>query len=51
MARVSNVLARITEPVLAPVRRIVPRVGMFDISFIIVLLGLEMVLKGLRGGF
>jgi YggT family protein len=47
MARVSYVLARITEPVLAPVRRVVPRVGMFDISFIVVLLVLEIVVRGL----
>jgi YggT family protein len=47
MARVSDVLARVTEPVLAPVRRVVPRVGMFDISFLIVLLGLQIVVRGL----
>ena len=47
MARVSDVLARVTEPVLAPVRRVVPRVGMFDISFLIVLLVLQIVVRGL----
>ena len=31
----------VTEPVLAPFRRIIPPVGMFDISFIVVLLILQ----------
>ncbi len=33
-------LARITDPLLNPVRRLLPRVGMFDFSFIVVSLAL-----------
>jgi YggT family protein len=47
MARVSNFLTTITEPVLGPVRRALPRAGMFDLSFIVVLLTLEIVIRGL----
>lgn len=35
-ASISMVLYEITEPVLAPVRRIIPPAGMFDLSFIVV---------------
>ena len=34
-------LHQITEPVLEPVRRVMPRLGMIDISPIIVLVGLQ----------
>lgn len=33
----SDVLARLVEPVLAPVRRIVPPIGGLDIAFLIVI--------------
>jgi YggT family protein len=36
MASISMVLYEITEPVLAPVRRVIPPAGMFDLSFIVV---------------
>jgi YggT family protein len=35
MATVSGVLHDLTEPVLAPLRRIIPPAGMFDLSFIV----------------
>ena len=35
----------VTEPILAPVRRIIPPAGMFDISFIVVFLVLQFVLQ------
>jgi YggT family protein len=34
----------ITEPVLAPLRRIIPPVGMFDLSFLVALLVFELVI-------
>ena len=34
----NRVLFDITEPVLRPFRRIIPPVGMFDISFIVVII-------------
>jgi YggT family protein len=37
-------LHTVTEPVLAPLRRIIPPVGMFDISFLVSLLVFELVI-------
>jgi YggT family protein len=36
MRTVSRVVFDITEPVLAPVRRVIPPLGMFDLSFTVV---------------
>ena len=41
MAQINEVLFRLTEPVLGPVRRVVPAVGMIDLSFLVVVLGLN----------
>ena len=38
-ASVQSVLFVLTEPVLRPVRRIVPRTGVIDISFMVVFFG------------
>jgi YggT family protein len=38
MFRVASVLHTVTEPVLGPVRRVMPRVGVFDLSPLVVLL-------------
>ena len=43
MAGILGVLMQLTEPVLAPVRRIIPPAGMFDLSFIVVLVVIEIV--------
>jgi YggT family protein len=34
----------VTEPVLAPLRRVIPPVGMLDLSFLVALLVLELVI-------
>jgi YggT family protein len=47
MAKVNRFLVRVTDPVLEPVRRVLPRMGMFDLSPIIVFLVLEIVVRGL----
>jgi YggT family protein len=47
MAKVNRFLVRITDPVLEPVRRMLPRMGMFDLSPILVFLVLEVVVRGL----
>jgi YggT family protein len=47
VARVNGILVRITDPVLEPVRRALPRMGMFDLSPIIVLLVLQIVVRGI----
>jgi YggT family protein len=41
LASVASVLMQLTEPVLAPVRRVIPPAGMFDLSFIVVLIAIE----------
>ena len=38
----------VTEPVLGPVRRLVPPIGGFDVSFILVFLAVSMVLSLVR---
>jgi YggT family protein len=47
MAKINRFLIRVTDPVLEPVRRVLPRMGMFDLSPIIVFLVLEIVVRGL----
>ncbi len=36
LSQIQRVLFDVTEPVLAPVRRVIPPAGMFDISFMVV---------------
>jgi YggT family protein len=45
LATVRGGLVTVTEPVLAPVRRVIPRAGMFDLSFIVVFFGIT-ILRG-----
>ncbi len=47
MAKINGILLRITDPVLEPVRRALPRMGMFDLSPILVFLVLEIVVRNL----
>jgi YggT family protein len=47
MARINGLLVTITEPLMAPVRRLLPRTGGFDLSPIIVFLVLEFIVRGL----
>ena len=39
-ATVARLLYDLTEPVLAPLRRVIPPVGMFDLSFTVLVFGL-----------
>ena len=43
--RIHLITFQITEPVLAPVRRLVPPVGGFDIAFVLVFFAVSMVLQ------
>jgi len=43
--RVNSGLVRVTEPMLGPIRRVLPRTGMFDLSPIIGALGIEIVVR------
>jgi len=40
---IQRLLYQATEPVLGPVRRVIPPLGMFDMSFLVVLLLLEFI--------
>lgn len=48
VASILGVLMQLTEPVLGPVRRVIPPAGMFDLSFIVVLLGIELLLSAMK---
>ena len=50
LAPIASFLFNVTEPVLAPVRRIIPPLGGFDISFIVVLFAIEIVISRLPCG-
>ena len=45
MASIYSVLLDLTEPVLAPLRRVIPPAGMFDLSFMVLFLAL-FILRG-----
>jgi YggT family protein len=41
MASIASIIYQLTEPVMGPVRRLIPTVGMIDISPIVVFFGLR----------
>jgi YggT family protein len=49
VADISDVTVAITEPVLAPVRRRLPPMGGFDLSFLVVFVGVYLIQLLLRG--
>lgn len=40
LAQVNGVLVRITEPLMAPLRRVIPPIGMLDVSTVVLIFGL-----------
>jgi uncharacterized protein YggT (Ycf19 family) len=40
----------VTEPVLAPARRVIPRAGMFDLSFLVVFFGISILRQLIASG-
>jgi YggT family protein len=46
-AKAYEILARITDPILDPVRRYLPRTGFLDLSPLVVTLVLQIVVRGL----
>ena len=48
-SRLMRFLIRVTEPVLAPARRMIPTIGMFDISPIVVILLLQLLQSAVTG--
>jgi YggT family protein len=54
LASINSVLFQLTEPLLAPLRRVIPPAGMFDLSFIVlffIVIILQTVLCGQGGIF
>lgn len=45
LANVRNFLFAITEPVLGPLRRAIPSVGMLDLSPLVVIFGLQIIAR------
>jgi YggT family protein len=43
LATVNRLLMDLTEPVLAPLRRVIPPAGMFDLSFMVAFFGLVII--------
>lgn len=43
-----RIVFEVTEPVLAPFRRVIPRIGMFDLSPIAAMLVIQVILSNLR---
>jgi YggT family protein len=42
--KIKSILIRVTEPVLAPVRRLLPNMGGLDLSVLVVLLAINLIL-------
>jgi YggT family protein len=42
---VRRVVTAVTEPVLAPFRRIIPPIGMFDVSFLVAFIVVEVIVS------
>ena len=47
MASIASIIYQLTEPVMGPVRRIIPSVGMIDISPIVVFFGLQILQRAI----
>ena len=43
LANVNHVLMVLTEPIIGPVRRVIPPAGMFDLSFLVVFIAIEII--------
>jgi YggT family protein len=47
MTKVAMVLRAMTDPILIPLRRVIPPIGAFDLSPLLLLIGLRVIVKGL----
>jgi YggT family protein len=45
---ISRLLADVTEPIVAPLRRVIPPIGMFDISFIVAFFLIQFLIRMLE---
>ena len=51
VAAISGFLYSITEPVLGPVRNVLPSIGMFDLSPIVVIIGIQVLMQVIARSF
>ena len=49
-AQIFSFTYTITEPVLGPVRRAIPAIGMFDLSPIVVIIGIQLLMRVIERG-
>lgn len=49
MASISSILFELTEPVLGPLRRVIPPLGMFDLSPLVAFLGIQIIQGAVLG--
>ena len=50
VASVMGFLYSITEPVLGPIRNVLPSIGMFDLSPIVVIIGIQLLMQVIERG-
>ena len=50
VASVMGFLYSITEPVLGPIRNVLPSIGMFDLSPIVVIIGIQVLMRVIERG-
>jgi YggT family protein len=50
LASIRSLVLTLTEPVLAPVRQVMPRTGMFDLSFLVVVILIQVIHSAVCGG-
>jgi len=43
IAPIARILVDVTEPVLAPLRRVIPQAGVIDLSFLVAFVGLSFI--------
>jgi YggT family protein len=46
---VRRVVFNLTEPVIAPFRRLIPPIGMFDVSFIVAIIVVQLIVDNVLG--
>ena len=50
LATITRILMDLTEPLLAPLRRVIPPAGMFDLSFLVAVFALFILRTAVCGG-
>lgn len=50
LSSITSVIFSVTEPVLGPLRRVIPPLGMFDLSPLIVFIGLQILQRAICSG-